>query len=77
MKNISNGLRMILMIGCCGALAIFSSTISKSPILPIFAKSLGATGIQIGWIASTSTIPGILIRCIIALINRHKTKQMT
>lgn len=52
---------MILMIGCCGALAIFSSTISKSPILPIFAKSLGATGIQIGWIASASTIPGILI----------------
>ena len=52
---------MILMIGCCGALAIFSSTISKTPILPIFAKSLGATGAQIGWIASASTIPGILV----------------
>ncbi|HEY5561728.1 MAG TPA: MFS transporter [Clostridiaceae bacterium] len=52
---------MILMIGCCGALAIFSSTISKSPILPIFAKTLGANGTQIGWIASASTIPGILV----------------
>ena len=61
MKKISKGLRMILMIGCCGALAIFSSTISKSPILPIFAKSLGADGAQIGWIASASTVPGILI----------------
>jgi len=61
MKKISSGLRMILIIGCCGALAIFSSTISKSPILPIFAKSLGATGSQIGWIASASTIPGILV----------------
>lgn len=61
MKKFSSGLRMILMIGCCGALAIFSSTISKSPILPIFAKSLGATGAQIGWIASASTIPGILV----------------
>lgn len=61
MKKFPSGLRMILMIGCCGALAIFSSTISKSPILPIFAKSLGATGAQIGWIASASTIPGILI----------------
>lgn len=61
MKKISAELRMILMIGCCGALAIFSSTISKSPILPIFAKSLGASGTQIGWIASASTIPGILI----------------
>lgn len=61
MKRISSGTRMMLMIGCCGALAIFSSTISKSPILPIFAKSLGATGAQIGWIASASTIPGILV----------------
>lgn len=61
MKRFSSGLRIILMIGCCGALAIFSSTISKSPILPIFAKSLGATGAQIGWIAAASTIPGILI----------------
>ena len=61
MKKISKGLRMILMIGCCGALTIFSSTISKSPILPIFAKSLGADGAQIGWIASASTVPGILI----------------
>lgn len=61
MKRISKGLGMILMIGCCGALAIFSSTISKSPILPIFAQSLGATGTQTGWIASASTIPGILV----------------
>lgn len=61
MKRISKGLGLILMIGCCGALAIFSSTISKSPILPIFAKSLGADGAQIGWIASASTVPGILI----------------
>ncbi|WP_313294707.1 MFS transporter [Faecalispora jeddahensis] len=61
MKRISSGMRMILMIGCCGALAIFSSTISKSPILPLFAKSLGADGTQIGWIASASTVPGILV----------------
>lgn len=61
MKRYSNGLRMIFMFGCCGALAIFSSTISKSPILPIFAENLGATGVQIGWIASASTIPGILV----------------
>ncbi len=61
MKKLSVNFRMILMIGCCGALAIFSSTISKSPILPIFAKSLGASGAQTGWIASASTIPGILV----------------
>ena len=61
MRKIPTGMRTILMIGCCGALAIFSSTISKSPILPLFAKTLGATGAQIGWIASASTLPGILV----------------
>jgi MFS family permease len=61
MKKTLSGLRLILMLGFCGALAIFSSTISKSPILAIFARSLGATGSQIGWIASASTIPGILV----------------
>lgn len=61
MKRVSRGFGLILMIGYCGALAIFSSTISKSPILPIFAKSLGANDAQTGWIASASTVPGILI----------------
>lgn len=61
MKKMSEGFRILLMISACGALAIFSSTISKSPILPIFAESLGASGAQIGWIASASTIPGIFV----------------
>jgi len=61
MKKLSAGTRVIILIGCCGALAIFSSTISKSPILAIFAKELGATTAQAGIIASMSTIPGILI----------------
>lgn len=77
MKKFSSGLRMILMIGCCGALAIFSSTISKSPILPIFAESLGATGAQIGWIASASTIPGILVSYIAGhLADRYGYKKI-
>jgi len=77
MKKFSSGLRMILMIGCCGALAIFSSTISKSPILPIFAATLGATGAQIGLIASMSTIPGILISYIAGdLADRYGYKKI-
>ena len=61
MKKTSMSIRMLLMVGFCGALAIFSSTISKSPILPLFAEQLGATNAQIGIIAAMSTIPGILI----------------
>lgn len=77
MKKFSSGLRMILMIGCCGALAIFSSTISKSPILPLFAERLGATGAQIGWIASASTLPGILVSYIAGhLADRYGYKKI-
>ena len=77
MKKISAGTRMIFMIGCCGALAIFSSTISKSPILPVFAEQLGATGAQIGLIASMSTIPGILVSYIAGdLADRYGYKKI-
>ena len=53
-----------LLISLIGVFAIFSSTMSKSPILPIFANSLihSPTELQyIGYVFSASTIPGILI----------------
>ena len=49
------------LIAAIGALAIFSSTLSKTPVLPLFAASLGASPTEIGWIVIASTIPGILI----------------
>ena len=50
-----------VLIAAIGALAIFSSTLSKTPVLPLFATSLGATPAEIGWIVIASTIPGVLI----------------
>ena len=50
-----------VLIAAIGALAIFSSTLSKTPVLPLFAAHLGATPAEIGWIVIASTIPGILI----------------
>ena len=50
-----------ILIAAIGALAIFSSTLSKTPVLPLFAAHLGATPAEIGWIVIASTIPGILI----------------
>ena len=53
-----------LLISLIGALVIFSSTMSKSPILPLFAKSLMTSESElqyIGYVLSASTIPGILI----------------
>ena len=42
-----------------GGLAIFSSTMSKNPALPLFAQHLGATEADIGFIAAASTVVGI------------------
>lgn len=43
-----------------GFLAIFSSTISKSPVLPLFATHLGAGPSGVGMVASVSAFTGII-----------------
>jgi MFS family permease len=50
-----------ILIALIGGLAILSSTLSKTPVLPLFAHALHATPAEIGWIVMASTIPGILI----------------
>ncbi len=44
-----------------GSFAIFSSTMSKNPVLNPFATSLGTPSDLLGFVAAASTIPGILI----------------
>jgi DHA1 family multidrug resistance protein-like MFS transporter len=41
--------------------AIFSSAMSKNPVLPFVASYLGAQGQYIGVIFAASTIPGIMV----------------
>jgi len=55
------GLRLspFLLLCTTGLFAIFSSTMSKNPALPLFAKDLGATEANIGFIAAASTVVGI------------------
>lgn len=43
-----------------GLFAIFSSTLSKSPVLPLFASHLGATASGVGVVAAISTLAGIV-----------------
>lgn len=61
MDGESRGLRLSPFLLLCGAglFAIFSSTMSKNPALPLFAKDLGATEANIGFIAAASTVVGI------------------
>jgi len=52
---------LFLVLCVIGAVAILSSTMSKSPALPLLAKSLNADEASIGLIAAISPIPGILV----------------
>ena len=59
-KNSSNSIFLTLCV--LGFFAILSSTMSKSsPVLKPFASSLGTPTELLGFVASASTIPGILI----------------
>ena len=50
----------ILLCGM-GMFAIFSSTMSKNPVLPLFTQYLGASDSVIGLVAAASTIIGIIV----------------
>jgi MFS family permease len=50
-----------LLLCGVGLFAILGSTMSKSPVLPLFAEHLGATDRQLGFIAAASTYTGILL----------------
>lgn len=43
-----------------GLFAVFSSTISKSPVLPLFAANLGADPSEIGFVSAVSAFAGVL-----------------
>jgi len=44
-----------------GGLAIFSTTMSKNPALPLFIRSLGVSKSTVGLIAAASTVVGIVV----------------
>ena len=56
-----NSGRFFVLIAVVGGFAILSSTLSKTPVLPLFARALDATPAEIGWIVMASTLPGVLI----------------
>ena len=49
-----------ILLCVTGFFAIFSSTISKSPVLPLFASHLGADPLGVGMVASVSAFVGII-----------------
>ncbi len=53
--------KAFLALSASGLLAILSSTMSKSPTLPLFAQSLGLSESEIGLVAAASTVTGIVV----------------
>jgi MFS family permease len=58
----------ILAISLIGFFGIFSTTMSKSPVLPLFVKSLGGGDTVIGLVAAISPIAGILFSFPVGLL---------
>jgi len=51
---------MMYYLFLLGFFAIFSTTISKNPVLPLFSQAIGANDVIIGLIAAISPLAGIL-----------------
>ena len=67
----------MLLLCVLGALAIFSSTMAKSPVLPYFASALGAQDYELGFIGAASPATGILLSAPIGiLMDRRGAKNL-
>jgi MFS family permease len=58
--NTGSDRTLMVYLSLIGFFAIFSTTISKNPVLPLFAQALGAGDTVIGLIAAVSPLAGIL-----------------
>jgi MFS family permease len=66
--NATFGGRGILALSLIGFFGIFSTTMSKSPVLPLFVKSLSGSDAVIGLVAAISPIAGILFSFPVGLL---------
>jgi len=58
-----------------GFFAIFSTTISKNPVLPLFSQALGAGDAVIGLIAAVSPLAGILFSFPVGVLSDHMGRR--
>ena len=63
--------RMMYYLSLVGFFAIFSTTISKNPVLPLFSQALGASDLVIGIIAAVSPLAGILFSFPVGVLSDH------
>ena len=62
---------LMFYLSLIGFFAIFSTTISKNPVLPLFVQALGAGDTVLGLIAAVSPLAGILFSFPVGVISDH------
>jgi MFS family permease len=62
---------MVWYLFLLGFFAIFSTTISKNPVLPLFSQAIGANDSVIGLIAAISPLAGILFSFPVGVLSDH------
>jgi MFS family permease len=68
---------IFIVLCVIGAFAVFSSTMSKNPVLNPFAESLGTPEALMGFIAAASTLPGVLISFPAGSLSDHFGRRNT
>jgi len=63
--------RIVWYLSLLGFFAIFSTTISKNPVLPLFSQAIGANDAVIGLIAAVSPLAGILFSFPVGVLSDH------
>jgi len=63
--------RMVYYLFLLGFFAIFSTTLSKNPVLPLFSHALGADDALIGLVAAVSPLAGILFSFPVGVLSDH------
>lgn len=58
-------------ISLAGLLLYFSYALSRSPVIPLFARSLGASSQLVGWIVAASTLTGIVVKLPAGTLSDH------
>jgi MFS family permease len=66
---------LIWYLSLIGFFAIFSTTISKNPVLPLFVQALGGGDSVLGLIAAVSPLAGILFSFPVGVMADHIGKQ--
>ncbi len=67
--------RRVWYLSLLGFFAIFSTTISKNPVLPLFSQAIGANDSVIGLIAAVSPLAGILFSFPVGVLSDNSGRR--